>query len=254
MPAPDRRRRLTAFAVVMAVLIVTPLAVIASDRFEDVSDSNIFHDDIGWLADAEVTLGCNPPDNDQFCPSENVTRQQMAAFMRRLAENQVVDAGSVEGKTAADLAPVVSYASALDSVDFPGNFDVITARTVTVDAPAAGAVVAEARGDIVANGATVTDDHQFACWVDTDPNSLESNEGAHVSVAAGTVISGNVFATNFATSHAVTMEEAGSASFYLLCRDTAGGTGNDFRVNNAQLSATFYPGDGHSIEADTSEP
>src|SRR5690606_6120098 len=58
--------------------------------FTDVPDTNVFHDDIAWLAEAGVTKGCNPPDNTEFCPGDNVTREQMAAFMRRLA--QYIDA------------------------------------------------------------------------------------------------------------------------------------------------------------------
>lgn len=107
MPAPDRRRRLTAFVVAMAVLIVTPLAVVAADTFTDVPDSNVHHDDITWLADAGVTLGCNPPTNDEFCPGDPVLRQQMASFLRRLAENQVVDAATAiqaDNATTADTA------------------------------------------------------------------------------------------------------------------------------------------------------
>lgn len=65
--------------------------------------SNIFHDDIAWLADADVTRGCNPPANTEFCPSDEVTREQMAAFMRRLAENRV-DAGRLQGLTVDQLA------------------------------------------------------------------------------------------------------------------------------------------------------
>ncbi|VAV92897.1 hypothetical protein MNBD_ACTINO02-2304 [hydrothermal vent metagenome] len=30
-----------------------------------------------------ITLGCNPPDNDRFCPDNVVTREQMAAFLQR---------------------------------------------------------------------------------------------------------------------------------------------------------------------------
>ncbi len=85
--------RYAVVAVVTAV-VVAPIAGIASDRFTDVPDTNIFHNDIGWLADNGVTLGCNPPANDQFCPSDVVTREQMAAFMRRLATNKVVDAAT----------------------------------------------------------------------------------------------------------------------------------------------------------------
>ncbi|HEX2154736.1 MAG TPA: hypothetical protein VHL52_12260, partial [Acidimicrobiia bacterium] len=74
MPGPDRKRRLTTLAIAVVVLIATPLAVVASHQFNDVPDSNIFHDDIEWLADNDVTRGCNPPANDEFCPEDNVTR------------------------------------------------------------------------------------------------------------------------------------------------------------------------------------
>ena len=89
--------------ITVLVLLAVPVTAFAVDRFTDVSNTNPFHDDIGWLADAGVTLGCNPPTNDRYCPSDNVTREQMAAFMRRLAENQVVDAESVQGFGSGDL-------------------------------------------------------------------------------------------------------------------------------------------------------
>ncbi|MGA9595276.1 MAG: S-layer homology domain-containing protein [Acidimicrobiia bacterium] len=90
----------------LAVLAV-PVAVSAASSFVDVPDSNIFSGDIEWLASANVTQGCNPPTNDMFCPTQNVTRQQMAAFMHRLATNQVVDAGTVQGLAPDDLRPLV---------------------------------------------------------------------------------------------------------------------------------------------------
>jgi hypothetical protein len=99
-----RRIRTVAVAAITAAL-VAPTAVWAADRFTDVPDTNEFHDDIAWLAEAGVTLGCNPPANDRFCPTGSVTREQMAAFMRRLAENQVVDAATVDGVAAQDLLP-----------------------------------------------------------------------------------------------------------------------------------------------------
>jgi len=46
-------------------------------------DGSIFEADIDKLATAGVTRGCNPPDNDLFCPSGTVTRGQMAAFLFR---------------------------------------------------------------------------------------------------------------------------------------------------------------------------
>jgi len=86
-----------AFTLVLGV----PIGVIASDVFSDVPDSNTFHDAITWLADNDVTVGCNPPANTEFCPADNVTRQQMAAFMRRLAQTfgnagtQVTEVGDI---------------------------------------------------------------------------------------------------------------------------------------------------------------
>jgi Tol biopolymer transport system component len=51
--------------------------------FTDVDSANIFESDICWLAAEGITLGCNPPTNDEFCPDDNVTRGQMAAFLVR---------------------------------------------------------------------------------------------------------------------------------------------------------------------------
>jgi hypothetical protein len=52
------------------------------NRFTD-DDSSVFQGAIDRLATAGVTLGCNPPTNDRFCPDQLVTRGQMAAFLVR---------------------------------------------------------------------------------------------------------------------------------------------------------------------------
>lgn len=51
-------------------------------RFAD-DDGNPFASDIEWAATAGVTLGCNPPFNDWFCPKLAVSRGQMASFLVR---------------------------------------------------------------------------------------------------------------------------------------------------------------------------
>lgn len=45
--------------------------------------SSTFRLDIEWLSATGITRGCNPPTNDRFCPDQEVTRGQMAAFLRR---------------------------------------------------------------------------------------------------------------------------------------------------------------------------
>ncbi len=76
-----RRTLLLLLATVLSIAVVTPVA--AAPSFTDVPDSNIFSDDIEWLARVGITQGCNPPTNDQFCPNDYVTRGQMAAFLVR---------------------------------------------------------------------------------------------------------------------------------------------------------------------------
>ncbi|MPZ51916.1 MAG: hypothetical protein GEU79_04145 [Acidimicrobiia bacterium] len=52
-------------------------------RFGDVADGHLFDHEIHWLAANGITYGCNPPDNTLFCPDDEVTRGQMAAFLVR---------------------------------------------------------------------------------------------------------------------------------------------------------------------------
>ena len=53
------------------------------NRFRDVGDHHTFRMEIEWLAAEGITSGCNPPGYDRFCPTEHVTRAQMAAFLVR---------------------------------------------------------------------------------------------------------------------------------------------------------------------------
>ena len=46
-------------------------------------DGNAHEGAIEAIAAVGITKGCNPPDNDMFCPNGAVTRGQMAAFLHR---------------------------------------------------------------------------------------------------------------------------------------------------------------------------
>jgi hypothetical protein len=65
----------------LSVAVIAP--VMAAPTFTDVPESNVFYNDIEWLSAMEITNGCNPPTNDHYCPNNNVTRGQMAAFLVR---------------------------------------------------------------------------------------------------------------------------------------------------------------------------
>ena len=55
--------------------------------FVDVAANNTFVVDIGKLATAGITKGCDPPANTMFCPKQDVTRGQMTAFLHRADSN-----------------------------------------------------------------------------------------------------------------------------------------------------------------------
>ncbi len=69
----------------MAVFLVRALSLPASSADHFVDDDHIAWAEpkINSLADAGITLGCNPPDNDRYCPEDPVTRAQMAVFLVR---------------------------------------------------------------------------------------------------------------------------------------------------------------------------
>lgn len=62
------------------------------------------YDDIAWAHAAGVTKGCNPPLNTNFCPDRPISRAETAAFVRRMATSGEVDAGTLDGASAGDLA------------------------------------------------------------------------------------------------------------------------------------------------------
>jgi SpoIID/LytB domain protein len=74
---PMRREDLAAFMV--RALELPPAT---TDYFVD-DDGYEHEDDINALMQAGITRGCNPPDNDRFCPDATVTRGQSAAFLVR---------------------------------------------------------------------------------------------------------------------------------------------------------------------------
>ncbi len=60
-------------------------------RFSD-DDGSVHETNIEVIEKLGITLGCNPPDNDRYCPTRSVTRAQMMAFLAR-ALGEDVEAG-----------------------------------------------------------------------------------------------------------------------------------------------------------------
>lgn len=130
---PKRWVRVSMIVAVTA-LIVAPLSAVASHTFTDVPTSNTHHDDITWLRDADVTRGCNPPANTRYCPDDFVTRAQMASFLERLATNQVVDAGTLDGREASGIVSLTgNRATGTPEVDVSGVTKIEEINVATSD-------------------------------------------------------------------------------------------------------------------------
>jgi hypothetical protein len=205
------RRRLTTIAAAVAVVIALPVAVIAAHSFDDVPDSNQFHNAIGWMQENGITVGCNPPANTQYCPEDNVSRQQMAAFMFRLAQTQgsagigvtdPADTVTVSGTTYVELltleaTPTSEAAVTLNGhvtldkpTDTEGSYQVIVARdsctgTVVGAGGWSGGINSEATTESSTVAVTATDTATgtttyvlcAAETVDTSPDATASLRG-----------------------------------------------------------------------------
>lgn len=73
-------RRTAVLAAVAALILSVPTGVFASHLFTDVPTSNTFHANIANVATAGLTTGCSAT---TYCPTDAVTRGQMAAFLNR---------------------------------------------------------------------------------------------------------------------------------------------------------------------------
>ncbi|HKX75246.1 MAG TPA: S-layer homology domain-containing protein [Acidimicrobiia bacterium] len=71
----------------MAAFLARALDLAGTNQDFFVDDNNsTFEGDINRIARAGITLGCNPPANDRFCPDRNITRAEMATFLARAYE------------------------------------------------------------------------------------------------------------------------------------------------------------------------
>ena len=156
-----RSLRLAAVATIATVLLV-PAVAIGSHDFVDVPDDHIFHSAISWMADNEVTKGCNPPTNDQYCPGDNVTRGQMAAFMQRLSNAKVVDAATA---VAADDSALLE-GSSVDDLKVLTFADMeVGLGTVGLVAPSAAVMSLDI--EVPVDGSIViTHSTSFELWMD----------------------------------------------------------------------------------------
>lgn len=66
------------------------LSRVGEGPFTDIAGS-VHAENINANAAAGITIGCNPPANDLYCPDGQVTREQMASFLARALGLEIVE-------------------------------------------------------------------------------------------------------------------------------------------------------------------
>lgn len=228
---PGRSWRPVVVATVCLAVVALPLGLWAADSFSDVSSSNVHRNDIAWLQDNDVTLGCNPPTNTQFCPGQPVLRQQMASFMRRLAEGKIVDAATavdadrVGGRRPSELGRIAYVTADADDDRLIGGSHLAT----TITAPTKGFLAISYTGEVIA---TDRSPDTWGCMIGVD--------GGFPDAGAGYGSSSTQFFIDGCTAQLVMEVAAGEHRVEVVVErtfDTA-----EFRAGS--LTAQFVPFDG----------
>ncbi len=144
-----------------------------TDRFTD-DDTSIFEADIEALAAAGVTVGCNPPTNDLFCPQDPVLRSQMATFLGRALDLTPTTPPSVE---------TANFARVYFMYDQPagGPFLAPVARYL------ADAATPEVAVDLLLGGPTAAESSQIPAFSSEVPAGTTRNGGIDVAGGVATV-------------------------------------------------------------------
>jgi hypothetical protein len=140
------RARLGAALTTALLVALVPLGIFAAN-FTDLNPGSPHNDNINAIADAGITKGCNPPTNDQYCPNDFVTREQMASFIARTAglgsNPPVTNAKSVGGYVPDSLIRVArSNGTGVVNATYQ------TQLTLDITAPGAGFVLVTATGSV----------------------------------------------------------------------------------------------------------
>jgi hypothetical protein len=122
-----RTRHMLASALLALLIALVPLGLLAANPFTDLTGGP--HDnDIDLIYNAGITKGCTAT---EYCPTEDVTREEMASFLARtagLGNNPPV----VNAKTLQGLAPR-DFLNADSRVDFYYSFYDVVARPSSND-------------------------------------------------------------------------------------------------------------------------
>lgn len=228
-------RKSALFAAIVAALVAAPVAVYASHQFNDVPPSHTFHNSIGWMADNGITVGCNPPDNDRYCPQDSVNRGQMSAFMKRLAENRVVDAGTLDGMDSTELVPILAAEG--NQSDAVTGVSRTETNSVTIEAPVDG--VLQITGSVFVNNHSGTTEN-LGVFPKVDGSLFLGSTASGWSALQLAAPDGTGVGETFTLSYSLSTEV--TAGSHTVSQEVGPTTGSaDFFYNKANLNVLFVP-------------
>jgi hypothetical protein len=175
--------RITTAAVLLAaVTVLVPGTALAGYAAFDDGPFGVHEDGVEWLTEHRVTNGCTP---SEYCPSDDVTRAQMATFMHRLSGHAAgvapsVDAATLDGRTAESLEVVNGFATVSEEVREIDAVVDVEARCPSGTRALGGGGGIDGLYSQVMSGPTVDGLGWHVVWVSDDYRTHEVD--AHVTV------------------------------------------------------------------------
>lgn len=134
------RHRLTTVLAVAVMALALPIAALADHHLFTDGPFGAHEDGVHWLSDTGVTSGCTPT---EYCPSQPVTRAQMATFMHRLSGNAPGIPPSVRALPQGDLE--VTTGANAEVFSTGGAWQNVPGTATTVSVPDSGSATLLAR-------------------------------------------------------------------------------------------------------------
>jgi hypothetical protein len=234
---PRRGRRIAPALVLATFLALVPFSLLAANPFTDLVPGSVHNADIDAIYNAGVTTGCDP--GVAYCPTENVTRQEMASFLARLgglgANPPVANAATLQGYAPSGLVRVAQgRGTNITGNDFPiaavtPTYEALPGATVTINAPGSGFVLLNSSVSVSSNQTISI----LARLRDVTPGA----PGDAVSPEFSRFDSGDFGTGTIAITHIFPVNGAGAKSFRLEVAKTAGSP----VARNGTITAIFVP-------------
>jgi len=222
-------------ASALLLIVMAPIAVSAAGTFID-DDTSIFEADIEWMAAHAITMGCNPPANDRYCPADNVTRGQMAAFMHRLADSYAVNAGDslrLNGSGPGYYENEV-WATGVDDVARTLITEGAATTQLSINVPWDGYLLINASASVLDNN----DTSQTLWWIQVDNTTCAAIPANTLTVAYGYA---TVYGDGFRQSASVSGAAAVTAGSHTITLCGAAPTTNGTAAYGPSITAIFTP-------------